>query len=180
MIEEDALPLEERLRRAEARYRALFEFSNDVLVEIATDGTIIDLNRRAATVSGYAKAEIVGKKISALAGKFTPASLAAMVANFAKRMLGARVDPYEVEVVGNEGQRLFFDVSSIYLKDDKEKTIGELAILRDITKWKEAALQLSDKVKELEKITKVMNGREDKIIELKNEIKDLKGKLEGK
>ncbi len=172
--------LEKRLKLTEARFRALFDYSSDVLVEIDTSGTITDLNQKAENVSGYKKDEIVGKKISSLAGKFTAPSLALMVANFAKRMMGGHVDPYEVELIGTADQRLRFEVTSVFLKDDAGKTVGELAILRDITKWREAESKLSEKVKELEKMTSIMDGREDKIIELKNEIGELKRKLEQK
>jgi len=165
--------MESEINISEARYKTLFDSSIDVLVQIDTTGTIVDLNKQAENLSGYKRDEIVGKKISALAGKFTAQSLALMVANFAKRKLGIQVGAYEVESIGNAGQRLFFDINAVPLKDSAGKDTGELAILHDITERKRAADELVSKVKELEKMTKVMVGREDKILELKKKIEEL-------
>jgi len=168
--------MENNIKSSEARYRSLFDSSSDVLVQIDTTGTIVDLNKYAEAISGYKKGEIVGKKISALAGKFTVQSLAMMVANFAKRKLGFQVEAYEVESIGSAGQRLFFEINAVPLKDNAGKETGELAILHDITKRKQGMDELANKVKELEKLTKIMDGREDMIIELKKKIKELEAK----
>jgi PAS domain S-box-containing protein len=170
---------EQEIRNSEARYRALFDSSSDILLQIDPVGVIVDINESAEILSGYKKAEIIGKKISALAGMFTIPSLAGIVANFAKRKMGIKVAPYEVEAIGAAGQRMIFEVSAVLMKDSAGKEIGELAILHDVTERKQAVDAVSAKVKELEKITKIMEGREDKIIELKNKVKELEGRLGG-
>jgi len=142
---------ENDIKGSEARYKTLFDSSIDVLVQIDTTGTIIDLNKYAEAVSGYKKEEIVGKKISALAGKFTAQSLALMVANFAKRKLGIQVGAYEVESIGSAGQRLFFEINAVPLKADAGKEIGELAIMHDITERKRAADEMAIRSKSLRK-----------------------------
>jgi len=52
-----------------------------------------------------------------------------------------------------------------------------MGFFHDITERKQAAEQLAQKVKELEKMTKIMEGREDRIVELKNKVKELEAKL---
>ena len=168
--------VEKETNDAEARYKLLFDSSSDILVQLDSSGTIVDLNRNAEIVGGYKKEEIVGKNLSTLASKFTVPSLAAMVANFAKKKLGGQVGVYEVEAIGASGQSLIFEVNTVPLKDGAGREMGELGSLHDVTARKRAEKELSAKVKELEKLTKIMEGREDKIIELKQEVKTLKQK----
>jgi len=165
--------VESDIQSSEARYRLLFDSSSDVLVQIDTSGTIVDLNQHAEAISGYKKEEIIGRKISALAGKFTAQSLALMVANFAKRKLGFQAGAYEVEAIGNVGQRLFFEINAVPLKDSAGKEIGELAILHDVTERKRAVEQLNEKVNDLKIVNDAAVGRELKLIELEKEINEL-------
>jgi PAS domain S-box-containing protein len=171
---------EEEIKRSEARYKSLFDSSNDIMAQIDPSGTIVDVNKFAEVRGGYKREEVVGKKISALAGKFTISSLALMVANFAKRKLGFPVGSYVVEAIDGAGHNMFVEINAVPLKDSAGKETGELAILHDITERKRLEEDLKQKVKELEKMTKIMEGREDKIIELKNEIKELKAQLANK
>jgi PAS domain S-box-containing protein len=165
--------IESDIKGSEARYRLLFDSSNDVLVQIDTSGTIVELNQHAEVLSGYKKEEIIGRKISALAGKFSVQSLALMVANFAKRKLGFQVGAYEVESIGSAGQRLFFEINAVPLKDSAGKEIGELAILHDVTERKRAVEQLKEKVNDLKIVNDAAVGRELKLIELEKEINEL-------
>jgi len=158
--------VEKEIEGSEARYRLLFDSSVDVLVQIDPSGTIVDLNKSAERLSGYKREEVVGRKISALARMFTAPSLALMVANFAKRKLGMQVGPYEVEAIGSAGQRLLFEISAVRLTDSSGEQIGELGILHDITGRKRAE-------EETAKLNKFMTGREDRVIELKQEINRL-------
>ncbi|MBN3033932.1 MAG: PAS domain S-box protein [Candidatus Saganbacteria bacterium] len=159
--------------RSADKYRLLFDSSNDVLVQLDLAGTVIDANRQLEAVSGYKPAEVLGQKISALAGKFTDASMALIAANFAKRKLGINVPAYEVESLSRDGRRLFFEVSTVPLKDDAGKQTGELVILHDITERKRAADELKQKMAEVEELNKFMIGREERVIELKQEVNGL-------
>lgn len=163
-----------KLKESEDRYRMLFNCSNDVLVQIDKKGNIVDVNKKALEIGGYKREELVGKKISALANIFTARSLAKMVANFAKRMLGKEVPPYEVEGKNKKGNRIFFEISATSLTNGDKKKVGEMAVLHDITKRKETEEKLREKIKELEIINKAMVGRELKMIDMKNEIQRLK------
>jgi PAS domain S-box-containing protein len=134
----------DELRESEQRYRMLFENSNDILVQIDKKGNIIDVNKKALEVGGYEKDDLVGKRISALASIFTKTSIAKMVANFAKRMLGVKVKSYVVEGKTKDGTEKFFEIDAVTLKDPSGEKIGELAILHDITKMKESESTLKD------------------------------------
>ena len=144
--------IEAEIRRAEARYRTLFDASIDILVLLDADGKIIDVNQQTGTLGGYKKEEIIGKNLTALTGKFTAQSLALIEANFAKRKEGKTVAPYEIEGIGSSGQRLtfeveaidetgqklYFEVNRIVLDKSRVKEGAELVILHDITQRKKS------------------------------------------
>jgi PAS domain S-box-containing protein len=130
------------LRTSEARYRSLFDSSNDILVQIDTSMNLTDINYKAEEISGYKNDELVGKSIGTLADKFTPQSLVAMLANFAKRKLGFPVKPYEVEAFDTHRNKLSFEINAVPIKDGAGRDIGEMAILHDITERKKAEEEL--------------------------------------
>lgn len=74
----------------------------------------------------------------------------------------------------------YVSVRFYIVKDAQGRTVWTYGINQDITERKQVENELSAKVKELGKITRIMEGREDKIIELKNEIKELKSQPEKK
>jgi PAS domain S-box-containing protein len=142
--------IEVETRNAAERYKALFDASSDILIQLDAAGNIVDVNQQAVTLSGYNKKELAGKNIADLTDLFTPQSLALIVANFAKRKLGVVVPPYEVEAVGGAGQkltfeveavgkdgrRLSFEVNRVSLKQSAVGEADELVIMHDITERK--------------------------------------------
>jgi predicted nucleic acid-binding Zn-ribbon protein len=72
---------------------------------------------------------------------------------------------------------MFGEISGNPLKS-KEKIVGVVALIRDITERKKTEEELKEKNEELEKFNKFAVGRELRIIELKNKVKELEKKLE--
>lgn len=165
-----------KLFESESKYKIIFNSTKDIMVQIDKKGKIVDVNKKALEIGGYELDDIKGKKINALSHIFTKKSIAKMVANFAKRMLGKEIGAYEVEGKSKNGERLVFEINAVPMITSKGKKIGELAILHDITKRKIMEEELKEKVTELERINEVMVGRELKMVELKEEIKRLKNK----
>jgi PAS domain-containing protein len=62
----------EALRASEARYRGLFENSNDAMTMITLDGTFLSLNRAFEALLGWPREELRGRHYSLVA---TPATL---------------------------------------------------------------------------------------------------------
>lgn len=54
---------QEKIRHNEAKYRSLFEQSNDAIFLNRTDGTIVDVNEKACEMFGYSKEELKKKTI---------------------------------------------------------------------------------------------------------------------
>ncbi|MHB1390043.1 MAG: diguanylate cyclase [Thermoleophilia bacterium] len=124
---------ETALRQRENRYHIIFNQSVDVLIHLGGNARIRDLNQRALDLTGLRREELVGKRISALAGLFTKTSIARMVKAFSIRKMGMEVKPYEVEAKMPDGRRLFFEIDGTPLIDDNGRNIGEIAVMRDIT-----------------------------------------------
>ncbi len=132
---------EAKLRESEERYRTIFDSANDILVLISKRGKILDINERTRDYSGYAREKLIGKNISALSKVITRKSLATITKNLLKRMAGARVPPYEVELIKSDGELIDAEISAVAVRKEG-KIVGDLAILRDITERKQAEHEL--------------------------------------
>ncbi|MES1165711.1 MAG: response regulator [Verrucomicrobiota bacterium] len=53
-------------RNAEQRYRALFDAAPDLVAVLTPDGTVVDVNRRAEELLGQPRAELIGRRFTAL------------------------------------------------------------------------------------------------------------------
>ena len=164
---------EEKLRESEENYRVIFNSSNDIMVRLDLTGKILDVNEVASKLGGWGRDEILGKNVATLASLFTPGSLALILTNFGKALLGIDTGPYEVEGKTKDGRHVYLETNSIHMKDAKGKLYGILAVLHDITKSKTLEIELKNKLADLETYYKASMGREDKILELKKEIAEL-------
>ncbi len=62
----DRKKAQEAIRRSEAQFRALFEFSPDAIIASDSDGRITEVNPRVETTFGYQRGELVGQSIDIL------------------------------------------------------------------------------------------------------------------
>jgi len=83
---------------------------------------------------------------------------------------------FEEPLTNNEGKTIWIKTSKVPLTNSKGEIIGVLGIYDDITEEKEADKKLEENMEKLEKMNKLMVGRELKMIELKKEINKLKKK----
>ncbi len=162
------------LKESEEKYKAIFETANDVIVSLDLHGNIIAVNHKFEEISGYNREKVIGMNIINLT-MFPPKSLAVLMKNFAGRMAGLNIPPYNVELVKKDGDLQTIEINARLMKKDG-KTVGDLVILRDITEKQIAEKKLKEKVVELERFNKMMIGRELKMRELKDRIKKLEGK----
>jgi len=114
-------------------YHQAFDASSDVLVLLDNKNNIIDINDKLLTIGGSKKEEIIGRNISSLVGIFTVKSVALMLKNFAQRMLGKKIKPYQVEAKTKDGKRRFFEINAQIIKDQNNENKGEVVSLHDIT-----------------------------------------------
>ncbi|MDD4179065.1 MAG: PAS domain S-box protein [Candidatus Margulisbacteria bacterium] len=125
-----------RISDNEFKFRSIFDSTTDIIGQIDKSGKIIDINNRVTDLGGYPKEYFIGKNISSLAKYFTLKSMALISVNFARRMLGEHIDPYEVEARTKDGRSKILTVSVLPLKFEHGHVVGELGILHDITDQK--------------------------------------------
>jgi PAS domain S-box-containing protein len=118
-------------------FRTVFESANDPMMVIDNKGKIIEVNERLSAISGYAKEELNGKKLKALAGVFARQSASKAAGHFQRRMAGVDVPPFEIELIRKDGTVVNFEINARPLQQDGI-IYGELAILRDITERMQA------------------------------------------
>jgi PAS domain S-box-containing protein len=80
---------------------------------------------------------------------------------------------------GDEGlSRVYFEIAHNPILNDNAEVIGVAVLARDHSQRKRMEEELRNKISELEKFNKIMVGRELRMVELKQEINELCGKLE--
>jgi len=84
------------------------------------------------------------------------------------------IENYQIAV---NGDKLWLKSDRFPLRDNNGKIIGILVTYEDRTEQKNSEEMIKTKLKEIEKMNKLMIGRELKMIELKTEIKKLKGEI---
>lgn len=127
--------VEAQLAKTEQRYESIFDSVNDILILLDRKGNILDVNNRVKDIGGYEKEEFLGKNIRSLTKLMDRKSLAIVLKNFAKSLIGIKVLPYEIEMVKKNGEKVIVEISAVVVRNG-DKVIGILAILRDVTESK--------------------------------------------
>jgi len=83
---------------------------------------------------------------------------------------------FEARLKSKQGKIVPLEIKGSILKEGK-RPIGLLGIARDISERKQAEEKLKAKNEELERFRVMATGRELKMIELKEKIKELEAKL---
>jgi len=161
----------EKIAQAKEVLFSIFNSANDGIAILDKTGKIISMSKSITVIGGYTEKDIVGKRFKSLK-MFSKKDLLKMTAQFLKTIAGIETTPYEVTATTKKGKTKIIEVSGTPLRLNG-KIVGGVAILRDITERKQAEQELIEKNKELEKFNKLVIGRELKIIELKNKIKEL-------
>jgi PAS domain S-box-containing protein len=157
---------------------SLIEASLDPLVTISTEGKITDMNQATANITGMTREELTGTDFF---DYFTERQKARKVYQevFAK---GSVADsPLTLRHKNGKLTDVLFN-GSVY-KDDRGNVLGVVIVARDVTAQKKLERDVADRENELERLAelerfrKLTVGRELKMIELKKENEELKGKL---
>jgi PAS domain S-box-containing protein len=131
--------LQDRLMRAERRnaersrdlLASIVQSSDDAIVGMAMDGSIVSWNRGAEQIYGYPAAEIKGHPISRL---FEPAAGDELRATLDILRRGDTIERYESTGIRKEGTPIDISVTMSAIRG--ERITGFSAIIRDITQQK--------------------------------------------
>lgn len=180
--EDERLKAEEALRESEARMRSVFEQANDGIYIISAENRYLNVNERGLELLGYTRDELLQMSVAEV---LTPHEVARLAVEPPRMMAGV---PHlaEWDHVRKDGSTFPGEVSARRLNDH-----SYLAIIRDLTEHKRAeekirtlnkeleqrvkdrTAELEAKIAEIERMNKLFVGRELRMVELKERIKEL-------
>jgi PAS domain S-box-containing protein len=162
---------EEIIRVSEDKFSKIFNLSPAaIFITTLKEGRFIEINKTGLDMIEYELDEVVGRTVEGLGLWVDPKDRATLIGRLQNEGV---VHNMEASLRRKSGKVFSADFSVATIDIGGQHCI--LTTLIDITERKRAEEAMAGKVKELGKITKIMEGREDRIVELKNEIKKLKG-----
>jgi PAS domain S-box-containing protein len=124
---------EEALQEEEERYRNLVETAPEAIYTIsAENGTITSLNPAFEKITGWQRSEWLGKSFMSI---IHPDDLPLAIETFQKILCGEAIPPYELRIRSKSDEYLTGEFTS-KPQIEKDKIIGELGIVRDVTERK--------------------------------------------
>lgn len=165
--------IEESLRENEAKYRGIVENTQDVIMLTLPDGIVSYLSPACTEVLGYEPNDLVGTTPEI----FYPEDIEKVHAALSTALQGKSGTNLEYRILSKKGEVKWVSHSwsPIYTNDQKVKYI--VSIVRDISESKIFEQSLKEKIQELEQYKNVTVNREIKMIELKEQINELRNKL---
>ena len=115
------------------RLAAIVESSDDAIIAKDLNGVVFAWNRAAERMFGYAAADMVGRKITAI---FPPDRIEEEALFLGRIGAGQRVDHYETLRVRKDGALIPVSVSISPIRNGRGEVIGASKILRDLSEVK--------------------------------------------
>ncbi len=146
---------EEALRQSEERYRTLVETAQDVIFTVAADGTFVSLNPAFETLTGWSRADWLGKSF---AGFLHPEDRPVAASLLGQIMRGETPPPFELRINNAMGEEQIGELVVTPLIQD-EAVVAVLGIARDVTERKRAEEVLQERERFLDNIfTSIQDG----------------------
>jgi len=175
------------LKESEEKYRRMVDTANEGIWVLGPDTLTASVNARMAEMLGYAPEEMIGRPVTDF--MFEQDAL-----DHQQRMETRRqgiAEHFERRFRGKDGQTVWVLVSGTPIFDNEHRYQGAFGMHTDITerkmaeeelrrltdeleqRVKERTTELESKNSELERLNKLFVGRELKMVELKEKIKEL-------
>jgi len=125
--------VEKELEESRRHFQTLFNLMVDPVAIVDGKGKILEVTQRAEEVTGFKREELLGKnflKTEILSAK----SKAILIKNLAKRMMGMRIAPYEVEVLTKDGKKLPHEINAVKIEYNGKP--ADLVVFRDVSERK--------------------------------------------
>jgi PAS domain S-box-containing protein len=136
-------PADESLRESEERYRQLFEYANDAIVTYAVDGTITLVNRAVERLSGWSRAELVGRHFGAI---MTTDTVAHGTERIRRTLAGERVPAtFTSTMVCRDGTEIPLEARARFMRDRRGQVVGFHVIYRDLRERRRAEAALRER-----------------------------------
>ena len=132
---------EEALKNSEHRSRALFEYAPDAYYLYDLQGRFVDGNKAAELLSGYHRAELIGKSFLQL-NLLPPEGLARAATRLAQNAQGEATGPDEFTFQRKDGSEVSVEIRTYPVCFEDEVLV--LGIARDLTHRKKAERALAE------------------------------------
>lgn len=168
---------EDRLQASEERFRALVDSASDAVICLEPPGKIYMWNRKAKELFGFSEEEAMGKAFHDLVvpdgyRQKADKGLEEFFRSGAGEIVGKTL---EMTALRKGGEEFPVELSVAAFKiGEAWNTVG---IVRDITERKRQGDELKRNLNELERMNKLMVGRELKMEELREEVRALRQRL---
>ena len=139
---------EEALGQSEERYRNAVDRATDVIYMLSTDGTIISLNQAFETLTGWSRAEWIGRK---LLGLVNPDDLALAVKLLQRVFHGESSETFELRLLSKSGEYLVGECTAAP-QIENGRVVAASGMVRDITARRRAVEALRQAEKEYRSI----------------------------
>ncbi|MCK5040223.1 MAG: PAS domain S-box protein [Candidatus Aenigmarchaeota archaeon] len=153
----------------------IFEKSPVAITAVNRDGCVIALNKFAEKIYGRTKKEMYGRSVASLYPKEEWKKIRE------EKIIKKLISPhFETKIIRKDGTIVEIDISIIVVKDKDGNVVYSIGVARDITGRKKMQRQLKEKIEDLEKFKDAVVDRELKMIELEDELDELKKKIRKK
>ncbi len=159
----------EALRLNAEQFELLTSTSLDGYWKVDLHGNIIDVNEAYCRMTGYGKDEILNMRIMDLEANEKAEETERRI----EKLLNDKYDKFETKHRCKDGMIIEVEVSTVHAKN-----LGViLAFINDITERKKYEAELIHQMEEINRFNKLMIGREEKMVQLKEEINHLLSEL---
>jgi len=160
----------------ERRFYEMLEKAEIIVVQLDHHGNITYCNKFTADLLEWDKDELIGKNWFDTCIKGSERKELKEVLDKIIELNGDLFPHHQNSIISKSGKEYVIKWDNLTLKDVNGRTIGTNSIGQDITAIVKANTELKKKVDELKALNEMMMGREERIIELKDELNKLKGK----
>jgi PAS domain S-box-containing protein len=119
----------------------LINLISDPAVVIDKKGRFLEISNRVEDLTGVKREELIGTNFMKT-DFITAKSKAILIKNLAKRMLGEKVEKYEIEAISKDDEKVSLEVNGI--KIDYDGKPADLVIFHDISAQKKTEKELKD------------------------------------
>jgi len=137
---------EEELKEARSHFETLFNVVVDPVVIVDKKGKLLEVTNRVQEVTGLKREKLLGKNFLKM-NLLTAKSKAIVIKNLAKRIMGMKIAPYEVEMLTKDGKKISFEINAA--KIDYRGKPADMVVFRDISEREKTQEELQGALKKL-------------------------------
>lgn len=157
------------------RFKGIFEDSAIGMAFVSPEGKYLKVNDSLCKMLGYSEKELTNLTFQ----EITHPDDLEIDLSYVEGMLKGEISNYQMEkrYFSKSGNTIWIILSVSLVRDINGKPLYFVSQIQDISKLKTLTEELKETLIDLEKSMQFMTDREGKMVELKNEINELRSKL---